>query len=143
MTPHLDSHSTTDPKPEILSAVLTGNRISRDCRNVRGIMHVHMCRKDDIFRQRRLNHSGVGGGIAFRRLYPAQAYSTVVVLVSIICMVLLKSTTIFCTGSLIFIAYLKTLFVRLGKKISTFPYIVILLSIITTAVCGLGYLRFR
>ena len=80
-TPYLDSHSTTDPKPEILPAVLTGNRIPHDGRNVRGIMHVHVCRKDDIFRQRRLNHSGVGGGIAFRRVYPARAYSTVVVLV--------------------------------------------------------------
>ena len=84
MTPHLDSHSTTDPKPEILSAVLTGNRISRDGRNVRGIMHVHMCRKDDIFSQIRLNHSGVGGAIAFRKVYPARAYSTVVVLVSLL-----------------------------------------------------------
>ena len=54
-TLQLDSHSTTDPKPEILSAVLTGNRISGDGRNVCGIMHVHVCRKDDIFRQRRLN----------------------------------------------------------------------------------------
>ena len=80
-TPHLDSHSTTDPKPEILSAVLTGNRISHDQRNVRGIMHVHVCRKYDIFRQRRLNDSEVGGEIAFRRVYPARAYSTVVVLV--------------------------------------------------------------
>ena len=80
-TPHLDSHSTTDPKPEILSAVQTGNRISRDGRNVRGIMHVRMCKKDDICWQRRLNHSGVGGGIAFRRVYPARAYTTVVVLV--------------------------------------------------------------
>ena len=62
MTPQLDSHSTTDPKPKILSAVLTGNRISGDGRNARGIMHVWVCRKDDIFRQRRLNHSGVGGG---------------------------------------------------------------------------------
>merc|ERR1712015_144805 len=26
-------------------------------------MHVHVCKKDDIFRQRRLNHSGVGGGV--------------------------------------------------------------------------------
>ena len=77
-TSHIDSHSTTDPKPEIQSAVLTGNRISRDRRNVRGIMHVHMCRKDDIFRQRRLNHSG---GIAFRRVYLARAYTMVVVLV--------------------------------------------------------------
>ena len=62
MTPHLDSHRTTDPKPEILSADSTGNRISRDGRNVRGITHVHMCRKDDIFRQRRLNHSEMGEG---------------------------------------------------------------------------------
>ena len=106
-------------------------------------MHLHVCKKDDIFGQRRLNHSGVGGGCKFIRVYPARAYSTVVVLVSIFCMVLLKGTTTFCTGSLIFIAYLKTLFVRLGKKISTFPFIVILLSIIITATCGLGYLRFR
>ena len=75
-TPDLDNHSTTDPNPKILSAVLTGNRISRDGRNVCGIMHVHMWRKDDVFRQRRLNHSGVGGGIAFRRVYPARAYLT-------------------------------------------------------------------
>ena len=80
-TPHIDSHSTTDPKREIQSAVLTENRISRDGRNVRGIMHVRMCKKDDICWQRRLNHSGVGGGIAFRRVYPARAYTTVVVLV--------------------------------------------------------------
>ena len=83
MTPHLDSHSTTDLKPEILSAVETGNRILCDGRNVRGVMHVHMCRKDDIFRQRRFNHSGVGGGITFRRVYPARAYTTLVVLVII------------------------------------------------------------
>ena len=44
-------------------------------------MHVRMCKKDDICWQRQLNHSGVGGGIAFRRVYPAQAYTTVVVLV--------------------------------------------------------------
>ena len=94
-TPHLDSHSTTDPKPEILSAVLTGNRIPHDGRNVRGIMHVHVCRKDDIFRQRRLNHSGVGGGIAFRRVYPARAYSTVVVLVYLlVCKIFTKTNMI-------------------------------------------------
>ena len=48
MNPHLDSHSTTDPKQEMLSTVLTGNRICRDGRNVCGIMHAHMCRKDDF-----------------------------------------------------------------------------------------------
>ena len=61
-TPHLDCHSTTDPKPEILSAVYTGNRISRDGRYVRGITNVHVCRKDDIFRQRRLSHIEMGEG---------------------------------------------------------------------------------
>ena len=55
MTPHLDGHSTTDPKSEILSAVRTGKRISRDGRNVCGIMNTHICRKDDISRQRRLS----------------------------------------------------------------------------------------
>ena len=84
-TPHLDSHSTTDPKPEILSAVLTGNRISHDQRNVRGIMHVHVCRKYDIFRQRRLNDSEVGGEITFRRVYPARAYTTLALLVVNMC----------------------------------------------------------
>ena len=49
-------------------------------------MHVQVCRKDDIFRQRRLNHSGVGRRkIAFRRVYPARAYTTFVVLVRITC----------------------------------------------------------
>ena len=47
-------------------------------------MHVRVCRKGAIFRQRRLNHSGVGGReIAFRRVYPARAYTTLVVLVNI------------------------------------------------------------
>ena len=76
-TPHLDSHNATDPKPEILSAFLAVNR-----RNVCGITHVQVCRKDNIFRQRLLNHNGVGGGIAYRRVYPTRAYSTVLVLVS-------------------------------------------------------------
>ena len=62
MTPHLDSHNINDPKPDILSAVYTGNRISRDGRKVLGIVHAHKCRKDGIFRQRRINHSGVGEG---------------------------------------------------------------------------------
>ena len=42
---------------------------------------MHECRKDNIFRQRRLNDSAVGGGIAFRREYLARAYTTLVVLV--------------------------------------------------------------
>ena len=54
-TTHLDSHSTTGPKPEILSAVSAGKRISCDGRNVRGIKHAHVCRKDEISRQRRLS----------------------------------------------------------------------------------------
>ena len=42
-------------------------------------VHVRMCKKDDICWQRRLKHSWVGGGFAFRRVYPAWAYTTVVV----------------------------------------------------------------
>ena len=49
--------------------------------NVCGIVHAYMCKKENIFRQRRLDHSGVGGGNAFKRVYPAQAYPTLVVLV--------------------------------------------------------------
>ena len=48
MTPHLDRHITTDPKPEMISAVYTGNRIQRDERNVLHIEHRHMFRKDNI-----------------------------------------------------------------------------------------------
>ena len=43
MTPHLDSYSKTDPKPEILSAVKTRKRISHDGRNVCGITHCCIC----------------------------------------------------------------------------------------------------
>ena len=48
MTSQLDRHSETDPKPEMLSAVKAGNRICCDERNVRGIGHAHMFRKDDF-----------------------------------------------------------------------------------------------
>ena len=73
MTPHLNKHSTTDLKPEILSSVLTGNRISRDGRNERGITHVH--RKDDIFRQKLLNHSGIGEGDYVTQSHTAEPHS--------------------------------------------------------------------
>ena len=42
------------------------------------LTHVYVCRKDDIFRQRGLIHSG--GGTAFRIMYPARAYTPLVVL---------------------------------------------------------------
>ena len=48
MTPRLDRHSQTDPTPEMLSGVKAGNRIQRDERNVRGIGHAHMFRKDNF-----------------------------------------------------------------------------------------------
>ena len=48
MTLHLDRHNTTNPKPEMLSAVSSGNKIQRDERNVRGIEHAHTFRKDDF-----------------------------------------------------------------------------------------------
>ena len=48
MTPHLDRHSATDPKQESLLAVKTRNRNQCDERNVCGIEHAHMFRKDRI-----------------------------------------------------------------------------------------------
>ena len=92
LTPNWKSYQLS--KPEIEFHVMEIN--------VRGIMHVRMCKKDDICWQRRLNHSGVGGGIAFRRVYPARAYATVVVLVRLdIKMCLIEKIT-----CVLFLAYL-------------------------------------
>ena len=52
-TSHLDSHTTNDVKPEMLSGVQTGNRIPHDRYNVRGIAHARSYKKDNIFMQRR------------------------------------------------------------------------------------------
>ena len=54
MTSHLDSHTTNDVQPEMLSGVQTGNRIPHNEYNVRGIAHALAYIKDDIFMQRRL-----------------------------------------------------------------------------------------
>ena len=54
MTSYLDSHTTTDVKPDMLSGVQTGNGIPHDRYNIRGIAHGHTNRKDHIFMQRLL-----------------------------------------------------------------------------------------
>ena len=54
MTSHLNSHWTTDSKPEMLSDVQTGNGAPHDKYNIHGIAHMQTNRKDDIFMQRRL-----------------------------------------------------------------------------------------
>ena len=54
MTSHLDSHTTTDVKPEMIQGVYTGNGIPHDKYNIRGIAHARITSKDDIFMQRRL-----------------------------------------------------------------------------------------
>ena len=51
MTSHLDSHKTTDIKPEMLSGVQTGNGTPHGKYNIRGIAHARTKRKDDIFMQ--------------------------------------------------------------------------------------------
>ena len=48
MTSHLESHGTTDIKPETLSAVQTRNGIQHVEYDIHGIAHVHAYRKDDI-----------------------------------------------------------------------------------------------
>ena len=54
ITSHLDSHTTTDIIPDMLSGVQTGNRIPHERYNIHGIAHVRTNRKNDIFVQRRL-----------------------------------------------------------------------------------------
>ena len=54
MTSQRDSQTTTDVKPEIISGVQTANGIPHDEYNIRGIVHAHTNRKDDIFMQNRL-----------------------------------------------------------------------------------------
>ena len=52
MTSHLDSHTTTDIKLDILSDVKP--EMEFHMYNIRGIAHAHTNRKNDIFMQRRL-----------------------------------------------------------------------------------------
>ena len=54
MTSHRDSHTTTDFKPEMIPGLKTGNGIPHNKYNIRGIVHTHTNRKDNIFMQRRL-----------------------------------------------------------------------------------------
>ena len=87
MTSHLDSHTTTDVKPYVLSGVKTVNGISHDIYNILGIAHARTNRKDDILMQRRLEQIFTcilewGQGTCKKsRPYPARAYTTLVVLV--------------------------------------------------------------
>ena len=74
MTSHLDSHTTTDVKPEMIPGVLTGNGIPHNKYDVRGIAHAHTNRKDDIFMERQREQ--------IISCILAQAYTTAVVLVS-------------------------------------------------------------
>ena len=56
VTSHLNSHRTTDIKPDMLSGVQTGNGTPHDKYDIRGIAHERTNRKGDIFMQRRLVH---------------------------------------------------------------------------------------
>ena len=49
MTSYLDSHMTTDVKPDMLSGVRTGNGIPHDKHKIRSIAHALTNRKNDIF----------------------------------------------------------------------------------------------
>ena len=51
MISHINSHRTTDIKPEMLSGVQTGNETAHDKYN---IAHAQTNRKDDIFMQRQM-----------------------------------------------------------------------------------------
>ena len=87
MTSHLNSHRTTDIKPEMLSGVQTGNGTPHDKYDIRGIAHAWTNRKDYICKQRRQGQIFTcileWGQRTYKksRPYPARAYTTLVVLV--------------------------------------------------------------
>ena len=56
ITSQLNSHGTTDIKPDMLSSAHTGKETPYDKYNLRSIAHVHTNRKDDILMQRRLGN---------------------------------------------------------------------------------------
>ena len=49
MTSHLDSHTITDVKPDMLSGVQSRNGIPHDRYNICSFAHARTNRKDDIF----------------------------------------------------------------------------------------------
>ena len=57
MTFHLNSHGTTDIKPEMFSGVQTGNGTPHDKYNICGIAHACTNREDNIFVQRWLEQN--------------------------------------------------------------------------------------
>ena len=76
MTSHLNSHRTTDIKPEMLSGVQTGNGTPHEKYNTRGIAHSRTNRKDDIFMQRRLVQKlYIYIGVWSRDLFIAEAHT--------------------------------------------------------------------
>ena len=54
MTSHLNSHVTSDIKPEMLSGVQTGNGTLHGKYDTHGVAQARTNRKEDIFMQRRL-----------------------------------------------------------------------------------------
>ena len=54
MTSYLDSQTTTDVKPEMITGVQTGNGIPHDKYTIHSNSNVRTNRKDDMFMQRRL-----------------------------------------------------------------------------------------
>ena len=61
MTSHLNSHRTTDIKPEMLSGVQTRKGTPHDKYNIHGIVHARTNRKDDIFKTLHVYWSEVNG----------------------------------------------------------------------------------
>ena len=80
MTSHLDSHMSTDVKPDILSGVHTGNGIPQDRYNIRGIATYAQTEKTT--RAKLYMYIVVGQGTCQKSSpYTDQAYKTLVVLV--------------------------------------------------------------
>ena len=79
-TSHLDRHTTTDVKPDMLSGVQTGNGIPHDRFNIHG-MRAQTERQHFHAKTTRANFTSILEWGQKSRPYPARAYTTLVVLV--------------------------------------------------------------
>ena len=75
MTSHLNSHGTTDIKPEMLSGVQTGNGTPHDKYNIRGIDRAHKQTRPHFYAKTTRAKLFIYNGVGARDLYMDEAHT--------------------------------------------------------------------
>ena len=75
MTSHLNSHGTTDIKPEMLSGVQTGNGTPHDKYNIRGIARAHKQKRRHFHAKTTSAKIYIYNGVGARDLYIDKAHT--------------------------------------------------------------------